>query len=367
MEEASRQDDASSYGDDDVAGSELGRVLSFESEDELKFEEEYHDKIYNRPISNLVVACVGLFGRQMSQENSSFASDMPGTTAESRKELAEFIVHMNDTFRCWMAETADLAENIIHDLDSLFNEYKDRKVMAVDVFEVLIEALQYVNAGETERLYIKDGVIESIQWTIEELFDLTEEIREASRRNDDLSLDIAFPFDDTASVRSHTFPVIRQMFPHARRSLCDQLALSVAIRRRRLRRTFKDAERFKARIARRARSQVNSNQAYLQPSESEPQPLPFYTLAPSPHSIEGSTVSTDSVDTSTTLNIGTAYSNFSIESAFPSKNIESSVRLSTCKYPPRLHLPPEAADGICSYCAQRTNPSFLSRRPEIWE
>lgn len=143
MEEASRQDDASSYGDDDVASSELGRVLSLESEDELKFEEEYHDKIYNRPISDLVVACVGLFGRQMSQKNSSFASDRPGSTAESRKELAEFIVHMNDTFRCWMAETADLADNITHDLDSLFNEYKDRKVMAVDVFEVLIEALQY--------------------------------------------------------------------------------------------------------------------------------------------------------------------------------------------------------------------------------
>lgn len=143
MEEASRQDDTSSYGDDDVAGSELGRVLSFESEDELKFEEEYHDKIYNRPISSLAVACLGLFGRQMSRENSSVASDKPGTTAESRKELAKFMVDMNDTFRCWMAETADLAEKIIHDLDSLFNEYKDRKVMAVDVFKVLIEALQY--------------------------------------------------------------------------------------------------------------------------------------------------------------------------------------------------------------------------------
>lgn len=135
MEDASRQDDASSYGDADTAG--------FDSEDDLKFEEAYHDKIYNKHISDLIVVCVGLFERQMSRMNSSSASDKPETTAESRTKLAESIVHMNDTFRCWLAETADLAENIIHDLDSLFNEYKDRKVMAIDAFEELIEALQY--------------------------------------------------------------------------------------------------------------------------------------------------------------------------------------------------------------------------------
>ncbi|KAK1248919.1 hypothetical protein MKX08_007139 [Trichoderma sp. CBMAI-0020] len=182
MDEASRQDGASSYGHDDVEGSEQGHVLSFESEDDLEFEEEYHDKIYNRSISHLVVACIGLFRRQMSQKTSS-ASDKPETTTESREKLAEFIVHMNDTSECWMAETDDLAENMIHGLDSLFNEYKDRKVMVVDVFEVLIEALQY------------------------------EEIREASRRNDDLSLDIAFPFDDTASVKVICFPLSGKCSP----------------------------------------------------------------------------------------------------------------------------------------------------------
>lgn len=163
MERASKQD-ACSWGDDDVKGSEQGHVhvLSFDSEDDLEFEEEYHDKIYNRPISNLVVACVGLFRRQMSQKSSSFASDKPGTTAESRKELAEFIVHMNDTFSCWMAETADLADNIIHDLDSLFNEYKDRKVMAINVLEVLIEALQYgmsLSLGYLQATFATFGLI----------------------------------------------------------------------------------------------------------------------------------------------------------------------------------------------------------------
>lgn len=224
-----------------------------------------------------------------------------------------------------------------------------------------------MNSGKTERLYIEDGVIESIQWTIEELNDLTEEIREASKRNDDLSLDIAFPFDDTASVKSHMFPVIREMFPQARRSLCEQLALSVAIRRRRLRRTFKDAERLKARLARRARSRGNASQAYLQPSRSEPQLRSFYALDPLSHSIRGRTASMESVDMSRMLSIVTAHGELSIESAFPRENIGSSVDLSTCKYPPGLHLPPDATDGICSYCAQRTTPSFLSRRPEIWE
>lgn len=212
-------------------------------------------------------------------------------------------------------------------------------------------------------------MIERIQWTIEELYDLTEEIREASRRNDDLSLDITFPFDDTTSIKNHMFPIIRQMFPHAQRSLCEQLAFSVAIRRRRLRRTFKDAERLKARIARRAWSQASTNQAYpgriIPPRPSEPQPL--YTLAPLLQNIEGSTASTESVDTSNMLNIDIAYSGASIESAFPTISMESSVRLPTCNYPPTVHLPPDATDSICSYCAQRTTPSYLSRRPEIWE
>lgn len=341
MERASKQD-ACSCGDD-AEGSEQGHVLSFDSEDEQEFEEEYHNKIYNRRVSHLVAACNRLFWRQISLENSSFASDKPETATNIHKELAESIVHMYNDFRGWMDETTKLANHICHGLDSLFDEYKDRKVMAVDVLEVLIEALQYgmsfssaylqatfviygliitENSGETERLYIEDGVIESIQWTIEELFDLTEEIREASARNDDLSLDITFPFDDTARVKSRMFPVIRQMFPHARRSLCDHLALSVAIRRRRLRRPFKDAERLKARIVRRARSQANSNQAYLQPSESEPQPQPLNTLAPLPHTIEDGTSSTESIDTSIMLSIGADYSDLSIESAFPSDNIE---------------------------------------------
>jgi hypothetical protein len=142
MEEAIRQADASSYGDNNAADSNQGHVLSSEEQDVLKFEEEYHDKIYNRHISDLVVACVGLF-RQMNQKSSSFASGKPETTVECRKDIAEFVAHMNDTFRCWMAETADLAEKFIHDLNSLFNDYKDRKVMVIDVLEMLIEGLQY--------------------------------------------------------------------------------------------------------------------------------------------------------------------------------------------------------------------------------
>jgi hypothetical protein len=226
-----------------------------------------------------------------------------------------------------------------------------------------------VISGETERLYTGYGVIEGIRVGIEELYGLTNMIREASRRNDDLNFDMFLPFDKTADVKNRMFSIIRQMFPYARRSLCDQLALSVAIRRRRLRRTFKDAEKLKARIARRAWSQANTGQAYpggiIPPQPSETQF--FYTLAPLPHNIEGSTASTESVVTSKLLNVDIAYSGISIESAFPTKDMESSVRPSTCKYPPKLHLPPEAEDGICSYCAQLTTPSFLSRRPEMWE
>ncbi|EHK44519.1 hypothetical protein TRIATDRAFT_319773 [Trichoderma atroviride IMI 206040] len=326
MEEASRQDDTSSYGDDDVASSDQGHVLSLESEDDLEFEADDYDKIYNRHVSHLVVECVGLFTRQMSQKNSPSASDKPDTTVKSQKEIADFIIHMNDTFRCWMAETADLADSIIHGLDSLFNEYRDVKVMLIGTLEVLIEDLKYVSSGETERLYTGYGVLEGIQVGIKQLYSLTNMIREASRQNDDLNFDMLLPFDKTADVKDRMFSIIRQMFPHARRSLCDQLALSVAIRRRRLRRTFKDADRLKARIARRAWSQANTNQAYpgriFPPQLSET--LPFYTLAPLPHNIKGSTASTELVDTSKMLNVGIAYSG-------------------------------------------RTTPSFLSRHPKAWE
>lgn len=79
----------------------------------------------------------------MSKRNSSFASDKPEITAESRKELAEFIARMHEGLEGWMRETADLADELIHGLDSLFDEYKDVKVMIIGTLEVLIENLQY--------------------------------------------------------------------------------------------------------------------------------------------------------------------------------------------------------------------------------
>lgn len=213
--------------------------------------------------------------------------------------------------------------------------------------------------------------MEGIRFAIEELHALTETIRKASIRNEDLSLDAAFIKDDTTDFKNHMLPIIRRMFPHAQPSLCDQLALSVAIRRRRLRRTFKDAEKLRARRARSARSQSNNNQespASAIPSQpSQPQPQLLYTLARLPHNVEGGITCTESVVTRNKLNVGVAYSDFQYGSAPSAKSMGSSVCLSTCKSPPNPHFPPGTTDCICPYCAEKVSTAFLSRHPKIWK
>lgn len=132
--------DAFSYGNNDV---KQGHLLSLDSEDDLEFEEDCDDEKNNKSVSQLIVVCVGLFSRQMGQENSPSASNKPETTVERPKEIAEFIVDISSDFRYWIQVTTTLARHINHCLDSLFQEYKDIKVLAIDLLEVLIENLEY--------------------------------------------------------------------------------------------------------------------------------------------------------------------------------------------------------------------------------
>ncbi|PTB43804.1 hypothetical protein M441DRAFT_453279 [Trichoderma asperellum CBS 433.97] len=316
MEEANRQDgvvcheeaqDAFSYNNDDATGFEQGNVLSLENDDDLEFEEDYDDVQKHKDVSAAVVKCIFLFGKQMGQANSPCASNKPETTNERSKEIAEFIVDMNSNSMYWFERTSALARDISDSLYSLFQEYRGVKTEVIGLLEVLIENLESVISGGTEYLYTPLEAMEGIRFAIEELHALTEMIRKASIRNEDLSLDAAFIKDDTTDFKNHMFPIIRRMFPHAQPSLCDQLALSVAIRRRRLRLTFKDAEKLRARRARSARSQSNNNQEYpasaIPSQPSQPQPQLLYTLARLPHNVEGGITCTESVVTRNKLNV----------------------------------------------------------------
>ncbi|KAL7920358.1 hypothetical protein ACQKWADRAFT_314900 [Trichoderma austrokoningii] len=105
---------------------------------------------------------------------------------------------MNEDYTRWEAKANRLAADITTgDMDSLFNVYKDMKVMGIDFLGLLEKGLK---DGKTEHLYTDGGVIESIQLGIKELYEVTEEIEEAAKWNNDLFFALINPYGDTENV-----------------------------------------------------------------------------------------------------------------------------------------------------------------------
>lgn len=193
-------------------------------------------------------------------------------------------------------------------------------------------------------------------------------IRKASVRNQTYSLTTAFTRDDDTYFKDYVSLIIRRTFPHARRSLCEQLALSITIRRKRLLRLVQHEEKLKIRGT---RSQISTNQAHsksIKPSKlSWFKSLPFLKPARLPHNIEGRIISTASVDTRSKLNVEMADRIIKKGPALSAISMGSSVSPSARKYPPRPYFPPGATDCACPYCSQRLSSAKLNRNPKFWE
>lgn len=104
--------------------------------------------------------------------------------------------------------------------------------------------------------------VDSIRHAVEELHFIASLIRKSSVRSQNYSLSSGFERDDDPYFENYTSLIIRHTFPHTRRSLCKQLAASVALRRKRLLRKIRHEEKLKTR---RTLSQVNTNQAQAAP------------------------------------------------------------------------------------------------------
>lgn len=225
-----------------------------------------------------------------------------------------------------------------------------------------------MNSSEPKSPASLNETIDSIRLAVEELHFVASVIRKSSVRSQNYNLSSGFEREDEPYFENYVSLIIRHTFPHARRSLCKQLAESVALRRKRMFHKIWHNDKLKTRWM---PSRINTNLARASRviqsrpplAQSRPSPAP----ACSPHEVRDRVIPTESVDTMSRLDAGMARRGLRAGLALSTLSMGSSVRLTTREYPPKPHIPPGATDCACPYCAQRLPTAKLSNIPTFWE
>lgn len=131
--------DASSHGTNRAEGFERDHMLSLDSEDRLKLENDYDDGV----IYKIVIACLALFSGRTHKENSPSAFDNPEAVSQRPEEVAGFIEDMHRSFNIWINYTGALAADVSRSLDARLQESKDIKNMAIELLQMLTRNLEY--------------------------------------------------------------------------------------------------------------------------------------------------------------------------------------------------------------------------------
>lgn len=210
---------------------------------------------------------------------------------------------------------------------------------------------------------IQKEAVDSILHAIEELHFMASVIRRSSVRSQNYSLSSGFAKDDDHYFENYVFLIIRHTFPHARRSFCKQLATSIALRRKRLRRKIQHEAKLKTRQTPRLVNTSTVQETPVALSQSGPSPKSTST----PGQVQGRVIPTRSIDTRSNLNVGIARRDLKAGKVLSTTSMGSSVRLSERKYPPKPGFQPGATDCACPYCSRRLITAKLSNIPKYWE
>lgn len=193
-------------------------------------------------------------------------------------------------------------------------------------------------------------------------------IRTSSVRSQNYNSSSGFGKHHEPYFENYVFLIIRQTFPHARRSLCKQLSESIALRRIRLHDMIKHEEKLKAR---RRASQVNNNSTYAS-SAAQPQPprsqaSPSATSPSSLFRAHGRGFPSKSIGTMSMLNPEMARLGLRVGPVLSTISMGSSVRQSDRKYPQPPQFQLGATDCACPYCARRLTTMKLRNIPAFWK
>lgn len=210
----------------------------------------------------------------------------------------------------------------------------------------------------------------SIREAVDELHFMANAIRRSSVQSQKFTLSSVFKNTEDFFFESCALRIIINTFPHARQSICKQIATSLMLRRK----TLLYRMQHEQKLGTRRRPLENNVSKQHAPSD----PIkPLQVLPPQPESplvhlqmsqAELHGVRTRSVDTRSHLNVSMARQHIARGPALSTISIGSSVRLSSREYPPKPDdFPSGARDCQCPYCARRLSTSKLESHPTYWQ
>ena len=180
-------------------------------------------------------------------------------------------------------------------------------------------------------------------------------------------LSSAFQKSDDPFFENCVFLIVRNTFPHARRSFCRQIAASLALRRKRLLHHMQHEQRLGTRrqLSKESDTKVDaSGTGTVVPLPLQPETLPV-RLQTSPAKFRD--IRTRSVDTRSHLDAGMARRYIAKGPTLSTISTGSSVRLSSREYPPKPDFPDGAGDCQCPYCARRLPTARLKDNSTFWK
>jgi len=201
-------------------------------------------------------------------------------------------------------------------------------------------------------------------------------IRRSSVRSQKYNLSSHFHRDDDSYFQQRAYLLVRYFFPDARRSLCDQLGESIAVRRKRI---FQRIQREEKLSTRRQPAKPNNNlgkgvEGAERPLMSAQISMPQVDKRLANLSRQNPTVPrrgpagpAGSADTGSRLDGVAARHYLKRGPALSTASTGSSIRLSTMTYPDKPRFVEGDERCACPYCARPLLTIRLENEPKYWQ
>ncbi|KAF2106156.1 hypothetical protein BDV96DRAFT_607675 [Lophiotrema nucula] len=304
-------------------------------------------------------ACLVLLESLGKRADSSTTLQVEKTDGDLSQD-PPFLEDMARSFNIWINYTGALADPS-RCLDFRLKDHDDIRDMILELLQMLERNLEYVQIGDADPKSASEAIT-AMQQTLEELHFLANAIRRSSVRSQNFALSSASAKSGDPFFENSAVLIVRNTFRAARRSLCKQIGVSLAVRRTRLVRQARHEERLSTRrqTTQEPALEVQLPGDPIDNTESSPSKTRPVLVTAKVRDFQ-----TRSVDTMSLLDASVARRHIQRGPTLSTISMGSSVRLSSRTYPPM----PSFSDGDeycqCPYCGRRL-PTKKMKESTFW-
>ncbi|KAL6900065.1 hypothetical protein GGI43DRAFT_56176 [Trichoderma evansii] len=337
-------------------------------------------------IYNIVIECTALFESLSERAKLSHGEKDIGNEKGEREDgkmgLGDQssssklgIDEMERSFTLWIDYTGALAD-VSRSLDMRLHAHSDIKEMVTDLLQMLARNLEYLHKSDSVKPDVpssgsdnnsdadelEDEARYAIQKALDELHFMAAAIRRSSVRSQKYNLSSRFHRDDDSYFQEQACLLVRYYFMDARRSLCDQLGASLAMRRSKFFRRIQHEEKLRTRRnPEESKHSIRPQQLHNLDAEGSQVNLP-----PKRPTVQFK-APLGTGDTRSQLNSEVARHHLRQGPALSTISMGSSIRLSSAIYPDKPKFTDGRKECACPYCARRLMTSRLKNEPKYWQ